>query len=58
LAGPLPIAHSARWGVPDGVGLGVRVDEEKVAKYHRLYQEVGQFLPYKPYMLAAEEKET
>jgi L-Ala-D/L-Glu epimerase len=58
LAEPLPIAHSARWGVPDGVGLGVRVDEEKVAKYHRLYQEVGQFLPYKPYMLAAEEKET
>lgn len=58
LAEPLPIAHSARWGVPAGPGLGIRVDEEKVRVYHRLYQEIGQFLPYTPDMLALEEADT
>lgn len=57
LAEPLPIAQSARWGVPTGVGLGIRVDEEKVKTYHRLYEKIGQFLPYKPDMLAPESTE-
>lgn len=45
---PLPIASGPRWGVPEGPGLGIDVDEEKVARYHRLYLERGQFLPYDP----------
>jgi L-alanine-DL-glutamate epimerase-like enolase superfamily enzyme len=46
----LPTATGSRWGVPEGVGLGVVVDEEKVAKYHEVYREGGQFLPYQPEM--------
>ena len=43
---PLPIAAGPDWGVPEGVGLCVDVDEEKVQKYHELYRSHGQFLPY------------
>jgi glucarate dehydratase len=43
---PLPIASGPDWGVPGGTGLGVEIDEEKVARYHQLYRERGQFLPY------------
>jgi L-alanine-DL-glutamate epimerase-like enolase superfamily enzyme len=57
LAEPLPIVHSAHWGAPPGNGLGVRVDEEKVKSYHRLYEKIGPFLPYKPDMIALESKE-
>ncbi|HLZ10626.1 MAG TPA: mandelate racemase/muconate lactonizing enzyme family protein [Chloroflexota bacterium] len=57
LTEPLPIARRARWDVPTGTGLGLRVDEEKVLKYHRLYEEIGQFLPYKPEMLARETRD-
>lgn len=57
LAEPLPIATAARWGVPQGPGLGIRLDEEKVRRYHRLYEATGQFMPYKPEMLAREERE-
>ena len=42
----LPIASSPDWGVPRGTGLGIEVDEEKVGRYHQLYRERGQFLPY------------
>ncbi len=49
----LPIAEGPRWGVPEGVGLGVEVDEEKVAMYHALYREQGQFLPYQAEMFVA-----
>jgi glucarate dehydratase len=45
---PLPIATGSDWGVPGGTGLGVEVDEDKVARYHDLYLERGQFLPYDP----------
>lgn len=48
---PLPIASGPNWGVPEGSGLGIEVDEEKVAFYHRQYQEKGQFLPYDPALL-------
>jgi glucarate dehydratase len=38
--------------VPQGPGLGVELDEEKVAKYHRHYKEKGavnEFLdPFRP----------
>ena len=48
LATPLPIADGPSWGVPMGDGLGVRVDESKVRKYHEHYRAHGQFLPYQP----------
>jgi len=32
-------------GVPEGPGLGVRLDREKLARYHALYQELGGY-PY------------
>ena len=44
----LPITHLPNWGLPDGIGLGIEVDEDKVACYHELYRERGQFLPYDP----------
>jgi L-alanine-DL-glutamate epimerase-like enolase superfamily enzyme len=43
---PLPIATGPNWGVPLGSGLCIDVDEDKVARYHQLYLERGQFLPY------------
>lgn len=46
LTEPLPIASRPDWGVPDKPGLGVDVDEAKVMKYSKFYQENGQFLPY------------
>ncbi|HEY1480306.1 MAG TPA: mandelate racemase/muconate lactonizing enzyme family protein [Gaiellales bacterium] len=42
----LPIASGPRWGVPEGVGLGVEPDPEKLADGHRRYELEGQFLPY------------
>jgi L-alanine-DL-glutamate epimerase-like enolase superfamily enzyme len=44
----LPTAMGPTWGIPEGVGLGVTVDEDKVRRYHELYRERGQFLPYQP----------
>jgi L-Ala-D/L-Glu epimerase len=44
----LPIATSPRWGVPDGVGLGVEPAPEAIAAGHRRYELEGQFLPYQP----------
>ncbi|HET7133143.1 MAG TPA: mandelate racemase/muconate lactonizing enzyme family protein [Gammaproteobacteria bacterium] len=52
LAEPLPIAQGPAWGVPRGPGLGIRVDEAKVRKYHEHYRAHGQFLPYQPGDLA------
>jgi len=46
LTEPLPIATGPDWGVIDGPGLGVEVDEEKVEKYHQQYLEHGQIMPY------------
>jgi L-alanine-DL-glutamate epimerase-like enolase superfamily enzyme len=48
---PLPIANGPTWGVPEGVGLGIEVDEEKVRHYHEYYRRNGQFLPYDPALL-------
>jgi glucarate dehydratase len=45
---PLPIARGPKWGVPEGAGLGVEVDEEKVRKYHESYRREGQIPPYDP----------
>ena len=43
---PLPIASGPAWGVPEGAGLGIEVDEEKVRHYHEQYRQHGQFHPY------------
>jgi glucarate dehydratase len=48
---PLPIATGPAWGVPEGAGLGVEVDEDKVRQYHEDYRRHGQFLPYDPKLL-------
>jgi glucarate dehydratase len=48
---PLPIATGPDWGVPQGEGLCIAVDEDKVKRYHELYRERGQFVPYDPALL-------
>ena len=47
----LPISSGPRWGVPEGSGLGVEVNMERVEKYQEVYREIGQFLPYQAEML-------
>jgi glucarate dehydratase len=47
LTEPLPIRDGPRWGRPEKPGLGVEVDEEKLERYQRLFEERGQFLPYR-----------
>ncbi len=42
----LPIMDGPDWGLLDQPGLGVTVDEAKLARYNELYQREGQFLPY------------
>jgi hypothetical protein len=48
---PIPIAASPNWGIPRGPGLGVEIDEDKLAKYHELYKKRGQFVPYDPALI-------
>lgn len=50
----LPIVSGPDWGVPEGSGIGIEVDEEKVARYHELYKQRGQFLPYDPKFIGKE----
>lgn len=45
LVGRLPIADGPAWGLIDGPGLGVEVDEDKIARYVEAYRKNGQFLP-------------
>jgi glucarate dehydratase len=47
LTARLPIADGPSWGRVDGPGLGIEVDEDKVARYHEAYRRDGQFLPYR-----------
>ncbi len=42
----IPIADGPRWGRLDKPGLGVEVDEDKVAKYHAAYRKQGEFPTY------------
>ena len=41
----LPIEDGPKWGVIDGVGLGVEIDPGKLNFYHQKFVESGQFLP-------------
>lgn len=55
LATDIPIRSGPHWGVPEGPGLGVEVDEDAVAEAAARYEREGQYLPYQPEMLAREE---
>jgi L-alanine-DL-glutamate epimerase-like enolase superfamily enzyme len=46
LAEPLPIATGPSWGRIDAPGLGVEIDEQKLARYHQDYLDHGEFPPY------------
>jgi L-alanine-DL-glutamate epimerase-like enolase superfamily enzyme len=46
LAERLPIADGPTWGRIEAPGLGVTVDEGKVAEYHARYVKDGAFMPY------------
>ncbi len=52
LADALPIASGARWGVPEGIGLGVEPAPAALAEGRRRYEIEGQFLPYQREHLA------
>lgn len=41
VAEPLPTASGPTWKIDSAPGLGIEVDEEKVALYHRAYAEAG-----------------
>jgi L-Ala-D/L-Glu epimerase len=45
---PVPLVSSGTWGVPEGPGLGVEVDDEKLGRYHDTFRERGQILSYDP----------
>jgi L-alanine-DL-glutamate epimerase-like enolase superfamily enzyme len=42
----IPIIDGPRWGRIDGPGLGVTVDEAKLARYHQAYRTQGEYPPY------------
>lgn len=42
----IPISSGPKWGVPEGVGLCLDVDEDKLRFYADKFAEIGQFLPY------------
>jgi glucarate dehydratase len=46
LISKLPIVEAANWGIPDGVGLGIEIDENKFAKAQVAFQKDGPYLPY------------
>jgi len=56
LTEPIPIASGPGWGVIDGPGLGVEVDDERVAEGAARYLAEGQYLPWQSYQLAKEER--
>ena len=42
----VPVTDGPRWGRIDAPGLGVTVDEAKLARYHEAYRAHGEFPPY------------
>lgn len=42
----VPIADGPRWGMIEGAGLGVTVDEQKLAAAHEAFLRDGAFMPY------------
>jgi glucarate dehydratase len=43
----LPVADGPNWDIDNRPGLGVEVDEEKVARFAEAFARDGQFLPYR-----------
>jgi len=56
LRDPLPIATGPRWGLLDGPGLGVDVDEDAIAEAASLYLSQGPYRPWQQDQLAKEER--
>ena len=56
LRDPVPIARGPRWGVVDGPGLGVEVDEDAVAEAAARYRADGQFLPWQEHQIGREAR--
>jgi L-alanine-DL-glutamate epimerase-like enolase superfamily enzyme len=48
---PLPIATGPRWGVPEGAGLCVEIDDAAVEEAAERYRKDGQYLPWQPEQL-------
>jgi L-alanine-DL-glutamate epimerase-like enolase superfamily enzyme len=46
LTDPLPIARGPCWGLIEGPGLGIEIDEDKLRHYCRMHAHDGQFLPW------------
>ena len=44
----IPIADGPKWGRIEAPGLGVEVDEAKLATYHEAYLRAGEYVPYRP----------
>ena len=44
----IPIADGPKWGRIEAPGLGVEVDEAKLATYHEAYLREGEYVPYRP----------
>lgn len=53
---PIPIKDSPIWGIPEGVGLCVEVDEAALSEAAERYRQQGQYLPYQDHMLGKEER--
>jgi L-Ala-D/L-Glu epimerase len=43
----LPVATGPKWGRIEKPGLGVEVDEDRLAEAHEAYLRDGQFIPYR-----------
>ena len=56
LTEPIPIASGPRWGLLEGPGLGVDVDEDAVAEAAARYRADGQYRPWQHDQLAREER--
>lgn len=54
LAEPLPIATGPSWGVTEGAGLGIEVDDGALQEAADRYEVEGQYLPYDAERLAPE----
>jgi len=46
LSDALPIAKGPNWDISDAPGIGWDVDEEKVMRYHELFQKQGEYMTY------------
>jgi L-alanine-DL-glutamate epimerase-like enolase superfamily enzyme len=56
LADPIPISTGPRWGVIEGPGLGVEIDEAAVGEAAARYAADGQYLPWRPEQLARADR--